>query len=119
MIDVAVYMEKVRVWLTWVDLGGDSVCVCLHLTEKEKEKEVCVNMHACIHTLLSTHQLCVCVCMCAFHVLVLHFIRTCRDGRSDRFRELTHKSVPLNCLSKKLQHKVLIVSEIQNTELRE
>ncbi len=57
------------------------VCVCMSmsLTEKEKASKegkgrerligseficICVNVYACTHTLLATHQLCVCVHSC-------------------------------------------------------
>lgn len=70
----------------------------------------CACLHT--HTLLTAHQLCVRVCVCVHSCGVLHFIRTFRDGRSDRFRELSHKSAHLHWVSKKQQHKALIVLEI-------
>lgn len=82
-------------------------------TEREREADrhsLCVYSmceYACVHTLPTTHRLCAYVRSCG----VLHFIRTRRDGRSDRFRALTHKSAHLHWVSKKQQHKALIVLE--------
>lgn len=47
--------------------------------------------------------------VCAFMWCAHRFIRTCRDGHSDRFRELTHKSAHLHWVRKNQQHKDLIV----------
>lgn len=66
----------------------------------------------CLCTVTLCVCLCTCVCVCAHSCSILKFISARRDGCSDRFRELTHKSAHLHWVSKKQQHKALIVLKI-------
>lgn len=80
MIDAVVYREEKK------NQGLANVAACVY---SEKERRTLMYKSddsglecAHTHTLQSVHKMCACA---------PNFTRTCRDGRSDRFREQTHK----------------------------